>query len=152
MPSMMKIGCPVLRVRNIDKVLAFYEKNLGLQVSRRYHSDDGNGILVCELDVKDRSSLSINGPLLIIQHDPKAKNVPQISAGLFHFALLVPNRKNLVLTYLAVINSGVRYDGVADHLVSESLYLRDPENNGIEINRVYTVYVEINIQNSKVLR
>jgi len=40
MPSTMKIGCPVLRVRNIYKVLAFYEKNLGLYVSTRYHVDD----------------------------------------------------------------------------------------------------------------
>jgi catechol 2,3-dioxygenase len=133
----MKIGCPVLRVRNIDKVLAFYEKSLGLQVSRRYHSDDGNGNgdLVCELDIKHKSFLSTNGPLLIIQHDPNAKNVSQNSAGLFHFAILVPDRKSLASTYLAVRNSGVCYDGFADHLVSESLYLRDPENNGIEIYR-----------------
>ena len=53
-------------------------------------------------------------------------------AGLFHFAILVPNRKNLALTYLAVKNSGIQYDGFADHLVSESLY-EDPEDNGIEI-------------------
>ena len=135
MPSMMKIGCPVLRVRNIEKVLGFYEKSLGLQVSRRYHIDDGNGDLVCELDVKHKSFLSTNGPLLIIQHDPNAKNVSQNSAGLFHFAILVPDRKSLASTYLAVRDSGVCYDGFADHLVSESLYLRDPENNGIEIYR-----------------
>jgi catechol 2,3-dioxygenase len=132
---MMKIGCPALRVRNIDKVLAFYENSLELQVSRRYHMDDGNADLVYELDVKHKSSLSINGPLLIIQHDPNAKNVSQTTAGLFHFAILVPDRKSLASTYLAVRNSGVRYDGFADHLVSETLYLRDPENNGIEIYR-----------------
>jgi catechol 2,3-dioxygenase len=132
---MMKIGCPVLRVRNIDKVLAFYEKSLELQVSRRFHMHDGNGDLVYELDVKHRSSLSVNGPLLIIQHDPNAKSVSQNSAGLFHFAILVPDRKSLASTYLTVRNSGVRYDGFADHLVSESSYLRDPENNGIEIYR-----------------
>jgi catechol 2,3-dioxygenase len=131
----MKIGCPALRVRNIDKALAFYEKSLGLQVSRRYNMDDGNGDLVCELDVKHRSSIPVNGPLLIIQHDPNAKSVSQNSAGLFHFAILVPDRKSLASTYLAVRNSGVHYDGFADHLVSESLYLRDPENNGIEIYR-----------------
>ena len=131
----MKIGCPVLRVRNIDKVLAFYEKSLGLRVTRRYRIDDDKGDLVYELDVKHKSSLSINGPLLIIEHDPNAKNVSQTTAGLFHFAILVPDRKSLASTYLAVRNSGVRYDGFADHLVSESLYLRDPENNGIEIYR-----------------
>jgi catechol 2,3-dioxygenase len=132
---MMKIGCPVLRVRNIEKVLGFYEKSLGLQVRRRYNIDDGNGDLVCELDVKHKSFLSTNGPLLIIQHDPNAKNVSQNSAGLFHFVILVPDRKSLASTYLAVRDSGVCYDGFADHLVSESLYLRDPENNGIEIYR-----------------
>jgi catechol 2,3-dioxygenase len=135
MPSTMKIGSPVLRVKNIDKVLNFYEKNLGLRVSRMYHTNDGNGGLVCEVDVKHRSSISTNGPLLILQHDPNAKNVSQNSAGLYHFAILVPDRKSLASTYLAVRNSGAQYDGFADHLVSESLYLRDPENNGIEIYR-----------------
>jgi catechol 2,3-dioxygenase-like lactoylglutathione lyase family enzyme len=66
MPTMMKIGCPLLRVRNIDKVLTFYEKSLGLQVARRYRIDGGNGNLCYELDVKHRSSLSVNDPLLII--------------------------------------------------------------------------------------
>ena len=47
----------------------------------------------------------------------------------------MPDRKSLASTYLAVKNSGIQYDGFADHLVSESLYLRDPENNGIEIYR-----------------
>jgi Predicted ring-cleavage extradiol dioxygenase len=49
--------------------------------------------------------------------------------------MLVPNRKSLASTYLALKNSGVQYDGFADHLVSESLYFRDPENNGIEVYR-----------------
>jgi catechol 2,3-dioxygenase len=74
-----------------------------------------------------------NEPILILHHDPNAKNAPLRSAGLYHFAILVPDRKSLASTYLALINSGVRFDGFADHLVSESLYLRDPENNGIEI-------------------
>ena len=47
----------------------------------------------------------------------------------------MPDRKSLASTYLAVKNSGIQYDGFVDHLVSESLYLRDPENNGIEIYR-----------------
>jgi catechol-2,3-dioxygenase len=47
-PASMKVGAPVLRVRNVDIVLAFYENNLGLQVKKRYLSnedDDGNWIL-----------------------------------------------------------------------------------------------------------
>ena len=132
MLSSMKVGSPVLRVRNIDKILAFYEKKLGLQVKRR-HQDDNDGYAVYELGF-----VQIDYPeesLLQLHHDPNAKNPFPHSAGLFHFAILVPNRKSLASTYLALKNSGVHYDGFADHLVSESLYLRDPENNGIEIYR-----------------
>ena len=126
----MKVGSPVLRVRNIDKILAFYEKKLGLQVKRR-HQDDKDGYAIYELGFVqiDRPEES----LLQLHHDSNAKNASPRSAGLFHFAILVPNRKSLAFTYLALKNSGVHYDGFADHLVSESLYLRDPENNGIEI-------------------
>jgi catechol 2,3-dioxygenase len=132
----MRIGSPVLRVKNIDRILRFYEERLGLQMNRRYQvgDDDGGGDnLVCELGSKQKSMS--NESILILHHDPNAKNAPLRSAGLYHFAIVVPDRKSLALTYLAIRNSGLQYDGFADHLVSESLYLRDPENNGIEIYR-----------------
>jgi catechol 2,3-dioxygenase len=132
----MRIGSPVLRVKNIDRILRFYEERLGLQMNRRYQvgDDDGGGDnLVCELGSKQKSMS--NESILILHHDPNAKNAPLRSAGLYHFAILVPDTKSLALTYLAIRNSGLQYDGFADHLVSESLYLRDPENNGIEIYR-----------------
>ena len=74
-------------------------------------------------------------PLVILKNDPISKKPSLHSAGLYHFAILVPDRKSLASTYLAVKNSAIQYDGFADHLVSESLYLRYPENNGIEIYR-----------------
>jgi len=134
MHSGMTIGDPVLRIRNIDRVLTFYEKSIGLQVIKKYEADgDYNGNhLIYEIGLKYANS---NQRLLILHHDPNAKVASQHSAGLFHFAILVPDRKSLASTYLALRNSGVHYDGFADHLVSESLYLRDPENNGIEIYR-----------------
>jgi catechol 2,3-dioxygenase len=131
MHSIKKVGFPVLRVRDIDKMVAFYETKLGLQVKRRHQDDYGNAVYelgFVHIDYPEDS-------LLQLHHDPNAKNASPHSAGLFHFAILVPNRESLASTYLALKNSGVYYDGFADHLVSESLYLRDPENNGIEIYR-----------------
>jgi catechol 2,3-dioxygenase len=131
MRSIKKVGSPVLRVRDIDKIVMFYETKLGLQVKRRHQDDYGNAVYelgFVHIDYPEDS-------LLQLHHDPNAKNASPHSAGLFHFAILVPNRESLASTYLALKNSGVYYDGFADHLVSESLYLRDLENNGIEIYR-----------------
>lgn len=131
MHNIKKVGSPVLRVRDIDKIVMFYETKLGLQVKRRHQDDYGNAVYelgFVHIDYPEDS-------LLQLHHDPNAKNASPHSAGLFHFAILVPNRESLASTYLALKNSGVYYDGFADHLVSESLYLRDLENNGIEIYR-----------------
>ena len=58
-------------------------------------------------------------------------------AGLFHFAILLPNRSDLanVFRHLTKNFDKLYFEGAADHLVSESLYLRDPDNNGVEIYR-----------------
>jgi catechol 2,3-dioxygenase len=131
MHSSIKVSSPVLRVRDIDRIVAFYETKLGLQLKRRRQDDYDNSIYelgFVHIDYPEES-------LLQLHHDPNAKSASAHSAGLFHFAILVPNRESLASTYLALRNSGVHYDGFADHLVSESLYLRDPENNGIEIYR-----------------
>jgi catechol 2,3-dioxygenase len=128
----MEIGSIVIRIRDIEKVSAFYER-IGLQLDKKYQDDDNKSIY--EFGAPDKLSTGDKHPLLALRHDPEAKNASPNSAGLFHFALLVPDRKSLASTYLALRDSGVEYDGFADHLVSESLYLRDPENNGIEIYR-----------------
>ena len=135
MPSGLRVGSPVLRVRNIDSVLKFYERSLGLHVIKIHQNHDqadgSNGNLVYELGF-NQDFLSYES-ILKLHHDPNAKNTSPHSAGLYHFAIFVPDRRNLASTYIALRDSGVNYDGFADHLVSESLYLRDPENNGIEI-------------------
>ena len=131
MDSRMRIGSPVLRIKNIDRILRFYNECLELQVNRNYHDKEASDNVEYELGSKQKSFY--DGPILILHHDTDAKNAPQHSAGLYHFAILVPDRKSLASTYLSVRDSGARFDGFADHLVSESLYLRDPEGNGIEI-------------------
>jgi catechol-2,3-dioxygenase len=78
----MRVGTPVLRVRNIDKVLAFYER-VGLQINRKYPNK--NGDLLYELGFKrDFYHTNKSTPLLIIHFDPNAKNQSRHSAGLFH--------------------------------------------------------------------
>jgi len=126
MPAMM-IGPPTLRVRDLQKQLSFYENNLDLQVNRRRRADD---LEVIDLGFKDYKE-----PLLILKHDPNARETQHNFAGLYHFAILVPDRKSLASAYLSINNSKIHFDGFADHLVSESLYLHDSERNGIEIYR-----------------
>ncbi len=60
---------------------------------------------------------------------------PSGTTGLFHLALLVPGRAELAAAIRRVTNSGWSFTGASDHLVSEAVYLRDPEGNGIEIYR-----------------
>jgi catechol 2,3-dioxygenase len=129
--SSIKIGPPLILVKDFDKVLNFYERYLDLQLVKKYPVQRGNRLY--ELYFRHDSPSSNNLPLLLLQHDPDARIASPHSAGLFHFAILLPHRKDLASTYVALRELGVQFDGFADHLVSESLYLRDPENNGIEI-------------------
>lgn len=130
MPAGMTIGPPTLRVKDLQKQLSFYENELGLQMNRRYKTDDN--LETVDLGFKGKFK-DYKEPLLTLKHDPDAKQTMHDFAGLFHFAILVPNRKNLAFAYSSIKNSNALFDGFADHLVSESLYLHDPELNGIEI-------------------
>ncbi len=126
----MRLGAPTLRIKNLEEVLSFYESNLGLKANRNYQdSDDSLGVL--ELGFK--SNRNDSEPILILKQDPKAAATRHDFAGLYHYAVLVPDRKSLASTYLAIEGSGASYDGFADHTFSESLYMHDVERNGIEI-------------------
>lgn len=130
MPAGMAVGPPTLKVKDLQKQLYFYENHLGLQVNHQYQTEDE---LECvDLGFKGKFK-DYKEPLLVLKHDPNAKQTAPNFAGLFHFAILVPDRKSLASAYLAIENSDLHFDGFADHLVSESLYLHDPEHNGIEI-------------------
>lgn len=119
---MIEIGPLSMRVRELDPILDFYCKDLGLKV---VHRD--------EEIVQLGSSMTNAEPLLILKHDPNAEKGPQDAAGLYHFAMLLPDRRSLAAAYLKIGDTGIVFDGYADHQVSEALYLTDPEGNGIEI-------------------
>ncbi len=106
---------------DMDSMLSFYEHDWGLTVLRR----DGGTV--------ELGAAKSREPILILRDAPGAEKPPQDAAGLYHYALVVPDRRSLAAAYLRLGNAGVIFDGYADHLVSEALYLTDPEGNGIEI-------------------
>jgi catechol 2,3-dioxygenase len=111
-----------LRVRDIDTSVAFYTDVLGL--------------LVVERDA-ERTTLAPPERLfhLDLLHDPDATPRPYPCPGLYHFALVVPDRPALGSIFQRLIELRHPFEGMADHLVSEALYIRDPEMNGIELYR-----------------
>lgn len=113
-------GSVTLNVADITTLAAFYRDALGL----RERSDDGATV---RLGTADRD-------LVVLHHTPDAVPAPQ-AAGLFHVALLYPTRADLAAAILRAGQAGARLDGASDHLVSEAVYLRDPEGNGLELYR-----------------
>jgi catechol 2,3-dioxygenase len=139
MPVQMRLGPPTLRVQNLAKTLSFYRQDLGLGIRRgrpdtkhELTGEPGFPKPIVELG-SHNPGYNYSTSLLNILDDPDAKPAPHDSAGLYHYALLVQDRKSLASTYLAIAKTGLVYEGFADHTVSESLYLHDNENNGIEI-------------------
>ena len=116
----VSIGRVALTVRDLDAVARFYESAIGLTPLRR---DGASVTLGCD----DR-------PLIELRRDPAARSRPG-EAGLFHTAFLLPDRASLARWLMHAHETRVPLDGASDHLVSEALYLSDPEGNGIEVYR-----------------
>jgi catechol 2,3-dioxygenase len=120
MPTTTRIGRVALRVNSLDRVVPFYRDVVGLDVSR-----DG-----------DRAILTAgDDPLVVLGEEPDAPARPSDAAGLFHLAVRVPTRGALGDALFRVDAAGTSLTGASDHLVSEAIYLRDPEGNGVEIYR-----------------
>jgi catechol 2,3-dioxygenase len=131
LPSDVTLGPPTLRVRDIQKQMTFYKDILDLQENHRYSEDS---LDIIEMGFQEKFTQD-RKPIVILKHDPNARETPHNFAGLYHFAILVPDRKSLASAYVSLARSNISFEGFADHLVSESLYLHDPEQNGIEIYR-----------------
>jgi catechol 2,3-dioxygenase len=114
------IGAVRLTVAELDRAVDYYERAIGLRVLGR----DG-----------DLVRLGADTPLVELAGDADAPPAAPGSTGLFHLAILVPSRAELARAVRRVVDAGERFTGVSDHLVSEAVYLRDPEGNGIEIYR-----------------
>jgi catechol 2,3-dioxygenase len=133
MSPLLRLGGPVLRVIDLQLELGYYQKFI-MKPVRRIRGEGGYEIIELAFDVDEKTVSQINNsPILTLIHDPEASRPHHRSAGLFHFAILTPDRKSLAATFVSLENQGIQFIGFADHLVSESLYLQDPEDNGIEI-------------------
>ncbi|AZI41427.1 VOC family protein [Deinococcus psychrotolerans] len=108
-----------LSVRDLARSVAFYREVLGLQV--RSHTSHR-----AELGTAERP--------LIVLHALDNPQPPQRSTGLYHLALLLPGRADLGRFLKHVSDLGLRV-GASDHLVSEAIYLNDPDGHGIEVYR-----------------
>ena len=116
----ISLGYVHLTVSDLERSLRFYERALGFQI----HKQEG-----------DNAHLGAGGDnLLVLQEEPGAVKLPG-RTGLYHFAVLVPSRAALAQSLNNLIETETELQGFADHLVSEAIYLADPDGNGIEIYR-----------------
>lgn len=122
LPDDIELGEVRLKVSNLARSLVYYQQALGFTVRRR----EGN---IAELGAPD-------GPTLVVLEEiPDAVVVPpNRTTGLYHYAVLLPTRRDLGLMLRRLLELGIDI-GQADHGVSEALYLSDPDHNGIEIYR-----------------
>lgn len=121
----VQIGHVHLKVANLDRSIAFYNGILGFSVMQR---------------IADQAAfLSAGG-----YHHHIGLNTwesrggtppPPGHTGLYHVAILYPDRPSLADALHRLITAGIGLDGAADHGVSEALYLRDPDGNGVELYR-----------------
>jgi catechol 2,3-dioxygenase len=120
-----RIGHVHLKVADLERALGFYCGVLGFTLMQRY----GTGAAFVSaggyhhhigLNTWD----SLGGP-----------PPPRGTTGLFHTAILYPTRAALADALRRLVRAGIRLDGASDHGVSEALYLRDPDGNGVELYR-----------------
>tara|TARA_R110002096_G_scaffold75732_8_gene178832 strand:+ start:24478 stop:25341 length:864 start_codon:yes stop_codon:yes gene_type:complete len=115
----MRIGSVRLKVRDLETVSTFYQSVLGLAPlntdARRITLGTGSTPL-----------LELVGDPALTPHDPR-------QAGLFHTAFLMPSRADLARWLTHAVAADVPLQGASDHIVSEAIYLTDPEGNGIEV-------------------
>lgn len=119
------IGHIHLRVSDLDRAIAFYRDILGFEITQKF----GNraaflsvGGYHHHIGLNTWESLGATPP-------------PPGHTGLYHSAFLYPDRASLAAVLKRVVDAGIPLDGAADHGVSEAIYLRDPDENGVEIYR-----------------
>jgi catechol 2,3-dioxygenase len=122
-PASTAIGHVHLKVSDLERSLDFYTRVLGFELTQKYGAQ---AAFVSAGGYHHHIGLNT-------WQSQGSSPSPTRSPGLFHLAILLPTRKDLALAYENLRENGVTIDGSADHGVSEAIYFRDPDENGIEI-------------------
>ena len=119
----VRIGHVHLKVADLNRALAFYMGVLGFELTQRYGSEAAflsAGGYHHHIGLNTWESLNASPP-------------PPHSTGLYHLAILYPTRAQLADALRRVLDARIPLDGASDHGVSEALYLRYPDGNGVEL-------------------
>jgi catechol 2,3-dioxygenase len=119
----VRIGHVHLKVADLDRALAFYRDVLGFEVTQTYG--------------RQAAFLSAGGYHhhigLNTWESKGGAQPPPGSTGLYHLAIVYPTRAELAHALRRLMAAGIELEGASDHGVSEALYLRDPDGNGVEL-------------------
>jgi catechol 2,3-dioxygenase len=118
LPAALRLGAVHLTVADLARSVAWYERALGLQLHRRdaASAEFGDG----------------NETIVVVHEDPAARSAGR-HAGLYHYALLYPDREELARAAVRIIDTRTPIQGASDHGTHEAIYLPDPDGNGIEL-------------------
>ena len=122
-PAQTRIGHVHLKVSNLQQSIDFYCGLLGFEVMMMYG---------------DQAAFISAGGYhhhigLNTWHSKGAAPAPEYAPGLYHTAILFPERKDLAVALKRLLDKGYPITGASDHGVSEAIYLDDPDNNGVEL-------------------
>jgi catechol 2,3-dioxygenase len=121
LPPDTHIGCIELKISDLNRSLDFYSDLLGFQIVER------------EANRAALSPSSSAGPLIILSAIRNAQRKPPRTTGLYHVAIRIPERPALGALLRRLLEHRYPLQGAADHLVSEAVYLADPDGNGLEL-------------------
>ncbi|WP_413865527.1 VOC family protein [Tateyamaria sp.] len=124
-PSDTRVGHIHLKVSDLERAIHFYSEVLGFNLTQRY------GDQAAFLGAGDyHHHIGLN-----TWHSRGAGPAHERAPGLYHVAFLFPDRASLGAAVQRVLDHGTVLDGAADHGVSEAVYFRDPDGNGVELYR-----------------